>query len=101
MTSQRNAIGLRLILGVKMKNRKTLLYVFVFAVLHFSSTVILAQKESLGPIKYAPPKGFQKDAKDHAVVFSNLNTAESKFGFITLYAASASEGTPSQRNSML
>lgn len=53
-----------------------------------------AQSEKLGEIKYAPPKGFVKNAKDHAVVFSDINPAESKFCFITLYAVVPSEGTP-------
>lgn len=53
-----------------------------------------AQTEKLGDIKFTPPKGWEKSAKDHAVVFSSLNPAEREFGFITLYAASPSEGTP-------
>lgn len=55
---------------------------------------IEGQTERLGEIKYAPPQGWTKSAKDHAVVFSDLNPAEGEFCFITLYAAGASEGTP-------
>lgn len=50
--------------------------------------------EKLGDIKYTPPKGWTKSAKDHAVAFGDLNPAEKEFGFITLYAASPSEGSP-------
>jgi hypothetical protein len=55
---------------------------------------VFSQTEKLGDIKYTPPKGWTKTAKDHAVVFSDLNPAEKEFGFITLYTASPSEGSP-------
>lgn len=57
---------------------------------------VLAQTDSLGPIKFVPPKGYAKSAKDHAIVFSDLNPAEGGFCFITLYAATPSEGSPAK-----
>lgn len=68
---------------------------FVLALILVSSThFAAAQTEKLGPITYTPPKGWTKSAKDHAVVFSDINPAEGQFGFITLYAAGVSEGSP-------
>lgn len=53
---------------------------------------ILAQTETLGAIQYSAPAGFTKSAKDHAVVFSQIDQAKGKFCFITLYAAAPSSG---------
>lgn len=53
-----------------------------------------AQDGKLGDITYSAPKGWAKAAKDHAVVFSEIDQKAGNFCFITLYAASASEGTP-------
>lgn len=52
-----------------------------------------AQDGKLGAITYSAPKGWTKSAKEHAVVFSDINPAEGEFCFITLYAAGVSEGT--------
>lgn len=65
-----------------------LLVCFVFTLSGF------AQTEKLGDIKYTPPTGWAKSAKDHAIVFSQLDQAKGNFCFITIYAAGASEGTP-------
>ena len=54
------------------------------------------QTETLGAIKYTPVKGWTKSAKDHAVVFSEINQAKGNFCFITLYAEAPSGGTPQQ-----
>ena len=78
-----------------MKIFKTTGIIAIFSVLFLLAVPgIIAQTESLGSIRYTPPQGFVKNAKDHAVVFSDLNPAEGGFCFITLYAASASEGSP-------
>lgn len=53
-----------------------------------------AQSEKLGDITYSAPKGWTKSAKDHAVVFGEVDQKAGNFCFITLYAASASEDTP-------
>jgi hypothetical protein len=60
----------------------------------FGSEPVNAQTEKLGEIKYTPPTGWTKSAKEHAVVFSDIDPAEGQFCFITLYAAGVSEGTP-------
>ncbi|MGB7202250.1 MAG: hypothetical protein WBD16_08265 [Pyrinomonadaceae bacterium] len=52
-----------------------------------------AQGEKLGDIKYTAPKGWTKTAKEYAVVFNEIDQAKGNFCFITLYAASTSEGT--------
>ncbi len=54
-----------------------------------------AQTERLGTITYSAPKGWTKSAKDHAVVFSDIDQAKGNFCFITLYAEGASTGNPS------
>jgi hypothetical protein len=54
----------------------------------------VCQEEKLGVIKYTPVKGWTKTAKEHAVVFSEVNQAKGYFCFITLYAAGASDGAP-------
>jgi len=58
------------------------------------TTTVVAQSEKLGPVQYTAPNGWTKSAKDHAVVFSEVNQSAGKFCFITLYAASASSGNP-------
>jgi hypothetical protein len=58
--------------------------------------VCFGQAEKLGAIKYTPPKGWTKSAKEHAVVFSEINQAKGNFCFITLYAEAASTGNPQQ-----
>jgi hypothetical protein len=52
------------------------------------------QMEKLGDIKYTPPKGWTKSAKEHAVVFSDIDQAKGNFCFITLYRETTSSGTP-------
>jgi hypothetical protein len=80
-----------------MKTSKTLLNLFIGAAFcMLASQVIVAQTEKLGAIKYTPPKGWAKAAKDHAVVFSEINQAKGNFCFITLYAEASSIGTPQQ-----
>lgn len=51
-----------------------------------------AQTDKLGAISYSPPKGWTKSAKDHAVVYSQIDQKTGNFCFITLYAASPSDG---------
>lgn len=71
--------------------------IVAFIGLVFCLTVVdtaFAQSEKLGDITYSAPKGWTKSAKDHAVVFSEIDQKAGNFCFITLYAASASEGTP-------
>lgn len=61
--------------------------------LSFSHAVV-AQKESLGAVKYTPPKGWTKTQKENVVTFSDINQAAGTFCLITLYGATASSGSP-------
>ncbi len=75
-----------------MKLNETLVAALLFVGVSFSTS--FAQTETLGDISYTAPKGWTKTAKEHAVVFSDLNPAEGQFAFITLYATGVSEGSP-------
>jgi hypothetical protein len=58
------------------------------------SQAVVAQTEQLGLVQYTAPKGWTKSAKEHAVVFSDVNQAAGRFCFITLYSAGPSTGDP-------
>lgn len=78
-----------------MKYTNKLLMAFVAMI--FCLAVVettFAQSEKLGEIKYTAPKGWTKTAKEYAVVFNEIDQKAGNFCFITLYAASVSEGTP-------
>lgn len=57
------------------------------------SQAAVAQTESLGAVKYTPPKGWTKTQKENVVTFSEINQAAGKFCLITLYGATSSSGT--------
>ena len=72
-----------------------ILSVFVSSIVSlFISQAVVAQTERLGVVQYAPPQGWAKAAKEHAVVFSEINQAAGRFCFITLYSAGPSTGNP-------
>jgi hypothetical protein len=58
------------------------------------SHTAMAQKESLGAVKYTPPKGWTKTEKEDVVAFSEINQAAGTFCVITLYGATSSTGSP-------
>jgi hypothetical protein len=60
----------------------------------FISQAVVAQTEKLGLVQYTPPKGWTKSAKEHTVVFSEVDQAAGRFCFITLYSAGPSTGDP-------
>jgi|SRR5215213_3725084 len=64
------------------------------AVSLFVARAVAAQTEKLGLVQYTPPQGWAKSAKEHAVVFSDINQATGRFCFITLYTAGPSTGDP-------
>jgi hypothetical protein len=77
------------------KTRKIILSVVVGSIVSlFISQAVVAQTEKLGLVQYTPPKGWVKSAKEHAVVFSEIDQAAGRFCFITLYAAGSSTGNP-------
>lgn len=65
-----------------------------FIVCLFISQAAVAQKESLGAVKYTPPKGWTKTEKENVVTFSEINQAAGTFCLITLYGANSSTGSP-------
>jgi len=77
-----------------MKHTKTLLIVVVSVFTLFASQTTFAQSEKLGAVKYTPPKGWTKTAKENVVIFNVINQASGNFCFITLYGATTSSGTP-------
>lgn len=58
----------------------------------FLSTVS-AQTETLGIVKYTPPKGWDKTSKENVIAFSKVNRETGKFCIITLYGATPGTGT--------
>lgn len=80
-----------------MKPSRTTLIITIFAFfVMLAVSDSFGQTESLGAIKYTPPTGWAKAAKEYAVVFSQIDQKAGNFCFITLYGAGASGGTPSQ-----
>ncbi|MBC7931652.1 MAG: hypothetical protein H7Z38_13915 [Rubrivivax sp.] len=78
-----------------MNTRKIILSTFVGSIVClFISQAVVAQTEKLGLVQYTPPKGWTKSAKEHAVVFSDIDQAAGRFCFITLYSAGSSTGNP-------
>ena len=60
----------------------------------FISHAAMAQKESLGAVKYTPPRGWTKTEKENVVTFSEVNQTAGTFCVITLYGASSSTSSP-------
>src|SRR5215210_4080688 len=78
-----------------MNTGKMILSIFVGSIVSlFISQAVVAQTEKLGVVQYTPLKGWTKSAKEHAVVFSDINQAAGRFCFITLYSAGPSTGNP-------
>ena len=55
---------------------------------------VFCQTEKLGAVKYTAPKGWTRTAKEHAVVFHEIDQATGHFCFITLYLPSPTTGNP-------
>lgn len=78
-----------------MNTRKIISSIFVGSIVSlFISQAVVAQTEKLGVVQYTPPKGWAKAAKEHAVVFSEVDQAAGRFCLITLYSAGPSTGNP-------
>lgn len=65
-----------------------------FIVCLFISQPVVAQKESLGGVKYTPPKGWARTLRENVVTFSEINEGAEIFCLITLYSPTASSETP-------
>jgi hypothetical protein len=55
---------------------------------------IICQTETLGVVRYMPPKGWNKTLKENVVAFSDINRTTGAFCVITLYGATPSTGNP-------
>ena len=58
----------------------------------FLSTTVCAQTETLGIVKYTPPKGWDKTSKENVIAFSKVDRDTGKFCIITLYGATPGTG---------
>ncbi len=68
---------------------------FITLVLGLSAPLtVLGQTEKLGIVKYTPPPGSTKTAKENVVAFSELNQTTGKYCIITLYGATPGTGSP-------
>lgn len=76
------------------QNRNLCVVTFTYFVFFLVPGLAFGQAEKLGDIRYTPPNGWTKNAKDHAIVFSQIDQKAGKFCLITLYASSPSEGSP-------
>lgn len=68
--------------------------VLLFAALPFAARPVSAQTETLGIVKYTPPKGWDKTTKENVIAFSKVNRETGKFFIITLYGATPGSGNP-------
>lgn len=68
--------------------------ILMFATCSSAAPVVSAQTESLGIVKYTPPKGWDKTTKENVVAFSQVNRETGKFCIITLYGATPGTGNP-------
>jgi hypothetical protein len=77
-------------------NKRTMIPTVLCCIVLFllASPAVVAQKESLGAVKYTPPKGWAKTLKENVVTFSEINEGAGTFCLITLYGATTSAGTP-------
>jgi len=62
----------------------------------FMPQTTFCQTEKLDIVEYTPPKGWTKTPKDGAVAYSYINQSKIGFCVITVYASTASVGSPPQ-----
>jgi hypothetical protein len=62
----------------------------------FVSQAVIAQTETLGIVRYKPPKEWTKTSKENVVVFSSLNRETGGYCFITLHGATSGTGNPQE-----
>lgn len=70
----------------------TAMALLLMATTSFLSTTVCAQTETLGSVKYTPPKGWDKTSKENVIAFSKVNRDTGKFCIITLYGATSGTG---------
>ena len=62
----------------------------------FMPQTTFCQTEKLDIVEYTPPKGWTKTPKEGAVTYSYVNQSRTGLGVITVYASTASAGSPSK-----
>ena len=78
-------------------NRKITLVLFAtIAFCLFMPQTTFCQTEKLDIVEYTPPKGWTKTPKEGAVTYSYVNQSRTGLGVITVYASTASAGSPSK-----
>jgi len=60
----------------------------------FAAQPIFGQTETIDIVQYTPPKGWAKTFKEGAVVFTDINKTTNAFCVLTVYASTASTGSP-------
>ena len=78
-----------------MKVTKIVFGLFIAQVLClFVPQIVSCQTETLDIIQYTPPRGWTKTPKEGAMVFSDINKSTNGFCILTVYASTASAGSP-------
>ncbi|MGH9872480.1 MAG: hypothetical protein ACRD9S_08440 [Pyrinomonadaceae bacterium] len=78
-----------------MKTSKNILGLLILQIVClFAAQPIFCQTETIDIIQYTPPPGWTKTFKEGAVVFSDINETTNAFCVLTVYASSASAGSP-------
>ena len=78
-----------------MKVTKIVFGLFIAQVLClFVPQIVSCQTETLDIIQYTPPKGWTKTPKEGAMVFTDINKSTNGFCILTVYASTASAGSP-------
>jgi hypothetical protein len=78
-----------------MKASKIIFALFIAQVLClFVPQIVVCQTETLDIIQYTPPKGWTKTPKEGVMVFSDINKSTNGFCILTVYASTASAGSP-------
>jgi hypothetical protein len=62
----------------------------------FMPQTTFCQTEKLDIVEYTPPKGWTKTPKEGAVTYSYVNQSRTGFCIITVYASTASAGSPAK-----
>src|SRR5215207_2845480 len=76
-------------------NRQTLFCLFLtLFVCALIPQTVFCQTEKLGIVRYTPPKGWDKTAKENVVAFSEIDQTTGSFCIITLYGATPGTGKP-------
>jgi hypothetical protein len=72
----------------------SVLFAIVFCL--FITQTAFCQTEKLDIVEYTPPKGWTKTPKEGAVTYSYVNQSRTGLCVITVYASTASAGSPSK-----